>query len=173
MSDQNKRLTERFAVRLEETRKTYGRGLGRPRVTMAQFAEALGIAAATYRRYERAEMQPPLEVLAKLRLLTGVSLDWLIAEQSGRTATVGREGVPVRRADLPGWPKYLSRDEAARYLGVSIDAFDDEVRSGLWPAGRPRGGRGSRLTWNRTLLDAIADALDSVPTAGPGDTAPA
>src|ERR1700756_5104424 len=33
--------------------------------------------------------------------------------------------------DLPDWPKYLSREEAARYLGVSVDVFDDELRAGV------------------------------------------
>ncbi|MEJ0020697.1 MAG: DNA-binding protein [Acetobacteraceae bacterium] len=61
-------------------------------------------------------------------------------------------------ADLPYWPRYLSRDEAARYLGVSVDVFDDEVRAGDWPRGTPRGSRGGRLTWDRHVLDGVADS---------------
>ena len=60
-------------------------------------------------------------------------------------------------AELPFWPRYLSRDEAARYLGVSVDVFDDEVRAGLWPEGIARGKRGGRLTWDRSVLDRTAD----------------
>jgi hypothetical protein len=60
-------------------------------------------------------------------------------------------------ADLPFWPRYLSRDEAARYLGVSVDVFDDEVRTGRWPRGIGRGARGGRLTWDRHTLDSLAD----------------
>jgi hypothetical protein len=55
----------------------------------------------------------------------------------------------VRRVplvELPFWPLYLSRDEAARYVGVSGDVFAMEVASGMWPPGRPRGGKGGRLT---------------------------
>ena len=60
-------------------------------------------------------------------------------------------------APLPFWPRFLSRVEAARYVGVGVDTFAAEVASGLWPAGRPRGGRGGKLTWDRTLLDRAAD----------------
>lgn len=60
-------------------------------------------------------------------------------------------------SELPSWPRDLSRDEAARYLGVSVDVFDDEVSAGLWPQARRRGGKGGRLTWDRRALDAAAD----------------
>ncbi len=59
--------------------------------------------------------------------------------------------------DLPFWPRYLSREEAARYLGVGVDVFVQEVAAGLWPAPRLRGNKGGRLTWDRLLLDATAD----------------
>jgi len=58
---------------------------------------------------------------------------------------------------LPFWPRYLSRDEAARYVGVSADVFDVEVDCGDWPKARRRGGKGGRLTWDREALDAAAD----------------
>jgi hypothetical protein len=80
------------------------------------------------------------------------------------TRTMRREPL----GQLPFWPRYLSREEAARYLGVSVDVFDEEVRAGVWPRGRPRGGRGGRLTWNRSLLDAAADSLDGL--ASPSTT---
>ncbi len=60
-------------------------------------------------------------------------------------------------AALPFWPRYLSRDEAARYVGVSPDVFDDEVDGEHWPQARRRGGKGGRLTWDRLALDAAAD----------------
>ena len=60
-------------------------------------------------------------------------------------------------ASPPFWPRFLSRAEAARYVGVGVETFAAEVASGLWPAGRPRGGRGGKLTWDRTLLDRAAD----------------
>jgi hypothetical protein len=55
--------------------------------------------------------------------------------------------------ELPDWPRYLSRQEAARYLGVSVDVFDDEVRAGTWPAGIRRGAKGGLLSWDKRLLD--------------------
>jgi hypothetical protein len=54
-------------------------------------------------------------------------------------------------------PRCLSRAEAAAYVGVCVDVFDDEVRAGLWPAGRPRGAKGGKLTWDRKALDAAED----------------
>ena len=79
-------------------------------------------------------------------------------------------------ADLPFWPRYLSRDEASRYVGVSPDVFDDEVDAGHWPAARRRGGKGGRLTWDRMALDAAADAASGIgqtetASPAPGSTA--
>jgi hypothetical protein len=62
-------------------------------------------------------------------------------------------------ADLPYWPLYLSRDEAARYVGVSPTLFDDEVAAGLWPQPVRRGSgtqRAGRVTWYRPDLEAAA-----------------
>jgi hypothetical protein len=58
---------------------------------------------------------------------------------------------------LPGWPRCLSRDEAAAYLGVSPGTFDAEVRAGYWPKPDRRGAKGGRVTWDRLLLDATQD----------------
>ena len=63
----------------------------------------------------------------------------------------------VDLTNLPFWPRYLGRDEAARYLGVNTSVFENEVKTGIWPMGRARGGRGGRLTWDRCLLDRWAD----------------
>lgn len=68
--------------------------------------------------------------------------------------------MPDRRqsiADLPFWPRHLSRDLAAAYVGVSADTFDDEVRRGLWPPGERRGAKGGRITWDRAALDERSD----------------
>jgi len=54
-------------------------------------------------------------------------------------------------------PRFLSRDEAAAYLGVSAGTFDQEVSRGLWPRPLRRGSKGWRLTWDRLALDAAAD----------------
>ncbi len=56
------------------------------------------------------------------------------------------------------WPRYLTRDLVAAYLGVSVDVFDDEVKAGIWPPARRRGGSGGRLTWDRLLIDQYCDS---------------
>jgi hypothetical protein len=61
-------------------------------------------------------------------------------------------------AELPYWPRFLGRELAAAFVGVSPNTFDAEVRKGRWPAGLPRGERGGRLTWDRRALEMIADA---------------
>lgn len=63
----------------------------------------------------------------------------------------------ARRADLAGlpyWPRLLSREQAAAYLGVSPGTFDKEVQDGLWPAAERHG---NRLLWDRLLLDRTQD----------------
>jgi hypothetical protein len=55
-------------------------------------------------------------------------------------------------------PLYLSREEAARYVGVSATLFDQEVERGLWPKGVRRGAKGGRVTWYRLGLEAAAEA---------------
>lgn len=57
---------------------------------------------------------------------------------------------------LPHWPLYLSREEAARYVGVSPTLFDSEVAAGMWPAPVKRGEKGGRVTWYRPAIDRHA-----------------
>ncbi|AWJ86303.1 hypothetical protein TSH58p_22545 (plasmid) [Azospirillum sp. TSH58] len=68
-------------------------------------------------------------------------------------------------AGLPFWPRMLSREQAAAYLGVSDRMFDQEVAAGIWPRGIPR-GTGKRLTWDRHLIDRFADALSGLDEGG-------
>jgi hypothetical protein len=72
-----------------------------------------------------------------------------------------------RRAALPPGmaPRYLSREEAAAYLGVGADTFDAEVAKGWWPPARRRGEQGVRLTWDRHALDAAADQASGLARA--------
>jgi hypothetical protein len=53
-------------------------------------------------------------------------------------------------------PLYLTREEAARYVRVSVRLFDAEVRAGKWPAPEMRGAAGSKPTWYRPAIDAAA-----------------
>jgi len=55
------------------------------------------------------------------------------------------------------WPRYLSRKEASRYVGVPSEVFDAEVQEGLWAQPRRRGKDGNILTWDRCDLDSAAD----------------
>ena len=69
-------------------------------------------------------------------------------------------------SELPFWPRFLSVQEAARYLGVSVDVFSDEVAAGIWPEGFRRGSRGGRVTWDRLLLDGAADHQSGLSAGG-------
>jgi DNA-binding XRE family transcriptional regulator len=90
-----------FALRLAALRTSYGCE------EQKEFAEKLGLASETYRRYERAETEPNLETLDKIRELTGVSLDYLV---SGLLSPIsGRGG---RRGEWSGGQP-LSRNAAS------------------------------------------------------------
>ena len=57
--------------------------------------------------------------------------------------------------DLPHWPRLLSLEEAARYVGVSVNAFKSRVGD-LWP--EPiRFGR--RTLYDKDALDRTVDGL--------------
>lgn len=58
--------------------------------------------------------------------------------------------------------RFLTRDQAAAYLGVSARTFDAEVGAGMWPAAFRRGGKSTALTWDRHLLDRAADRLSGL-----------
>lgn len=62
-----------------------------------------------------------------------------------------RDGSEVR------WPRGLSREEAARYVGFGITKFDEMVASGLMP--KPKIS-GARVVWDRWKLD---EAFDNLP----------
>jgi transcriptional regulator with XRE-family HTH domain len=64
-----------FARRLRRVRAAYGTDVGQPKLTAEEFSARLSVNAKTYRRYERGEVEPPLETLANIRRLTNVSLD--------------------------------------------------------------------------------------------------
>ena len=55
-------------------------------------------------------------------------------------------------------PRGLSREEAARYIGVGVSMFDELVRGGRMP--RPA-RLGRRVVWDRFKIDAaFADLHD-------------
>jgi hypothetical protein len=64
---------------------------------------------------------------------------------------------------LPYWPRMLSREQAAAYVGVSVPTFELEVSQGIWPQPIRRGMDGSkrpRVTWDRVALDRAIDNGD-------------
>ncbi len=62
--------------------------------------------------------------------------------------------VLMRRASLPNWPRRLSAELAAAYLGISVSSFRQGVATGRYP--QPiRDGR--RVLWDRKRLDEIVD----------------
>lgn len=67
--------------------------------------------------------------------------------------------------DCPFWPRWLSKEQSAAYVGVSVNQFLDEVKVQLWPQPQERGRKGGRLTWDRHLLDAASDQLSGLTTA--------
>lgn len=73
--------TTPFAERLVQVRELYGMQTGRPDLDKGEFAKLLGKQGQTYRRYELGETEPNLTTLAKIRELTGVSLNYLICGQ--------------------------------------------------------------------------------------------
>ena len=53
------------------------------------------------------------------------------------------------------WPRGLSLEQAAAYVGVSPNTFQAEVRAGYWPSPERRG---RRVIWDRGAIDQCWDA---------------
>ena len=73
--------------RIDRLMRDFGRRLRAARVTSgymeaADFARDLGIEAPRYRKYERGESVPPLNVLYGIVKITGRRLDWLLLGQN-------------------------------------------------------------------------------------------
>lgn len=70
---------------------------------------------------------------------------------------------------MPDWPRGLSEEQAAAYVGVSVGTFRWEVEQGIWPKPDPRGPKEGRNIWDRKLLDQAYDKrsnLDQARKAG-------
>jgi transcriptional regulator with XRE-family HTH domain len=72
---------EQFGKRLAAVRLSYGAVCGKKNLSRTDFAEALGMESAVYRQYERGDAEPKIALLVAVRALTGISLDYLIADQ--------------------------------------------------------------------------------------------
>lgn len=67
------KMIREIGQRIKAARMTAGYG------TSKEFAEDIGLDVLTYRRYERGEVVPDVELLAQMADKTGYSLDWIIA----------------------------------------------------------------------------------------------
>jgi predicted DNA-binding transcriptional regulator AlpA len=65
-------------------------------------------------------------------------------------------------SDCPAWPRFLTRETAALYVGVSPATWDKEVKAGFWPQPLRRGAEGGKLTWDRAVIDAWADRVSGL-----------
>lgn len=66
----------------------------------------------------------------------------------------------MTRDPYPYPPRGMSRDEAARYIGVGVTKFDEMVADGRMP--KPK-RIDSRVVWDRAKLDAaFSDLPDDV-----------
>lgn len=72
----------------------------------------------------------------------------------------------VARAPTFGWPRGLSRAEAALYIGVSPGTFDRLVSDGIMP--KPRRVR-TRVLWDRVEVDIAFDAFGEPSDTGKND----
>lgn len=75
--------------RVDRLMRNFGRRLRAARITAgyeeaADFAADLSIDAPRYRKYERGESMPPLDVLEDIARVTERSLDWLLLGQMPR-----------------------------------------------------------------------------------------
>ena len=71
---------------------------------------------------------------------------------------------PEDLAGLPGWPRLLSRAQAAAYLGVSAGTLDTHVAVVSLRVG-------GRRVWDRHALDDFVDALGDRRKVGNGKAA--
>ncbi|MGB6288042.1 MAG: hypothetical protein WBG18_27075 [Xanthobacteraceae bacterium] len=72
----------------------------------------------------------------------------------------------LHRLNLIYAPRGLSRDEAARYIGVGPTKFDEMVADGRMP--RPKRIDG-RVVWDRLKIEAAFSALPDDNRANPLD----
>ena len=67
----------------------------------------------------------------------------------------------ARAGTIPIGSRWLSIEEAASYVGVSVEVFRDEVARGVWPDA----GRSPAMTgplWDREALDKASDRLSGL-----------
>jgi len=88
-----------------------------------------------------------------------------VAKMTSRSSITGPERVKMQ--DTLAYPPLgMSRDEAARWVGVSPSLFDQMVKDGRMPAPKQVN---SRNVWIRTALDLALQSLPDKQAANPWD----
>jgi transcriptional regulator with XRE-family HTH domain len=131
MSAENPNL---FSRRLSAVRLAFGVATGRKNLSRADFAGLLGLETPAYTRYERGETEPAIKVLAAIRRLTGITLDYLVAdEDTGVTPSDINIECTATFAERLCWVRKLADlnvTKAAKEMKVSRDTYQK------WEAGR-------------------------------------
>lgn len=71
----------------------------------------------------------------------------------------------ISLSDMPDWPRLMSEEQAAAYVGVSVNTFVANIGN---PFPEPlRFGR--RKLYDRTALDRAVDALSASTSQSPGE----
>jgi transcriptional regulator with XRE-family HTH domain len=124
-----------FARRLAAVRLAYGMVTGRPQLSRARFASELNLEKDTYRRYERGEMEPSLPTLAAIRRLTGISLDYLIADEDQGIAHPSEIGFECTAtfAERIRWVRELFCNDIAE-LAKAMNVSEETIHR--WEDGR-------------------------------------
>ena len=66
---------------------------------MEDFAVTIGLKPETYRRYERGETEPNINTLSKIRQVTGINLNFLIAGEPDLVVNTPKQASPkVKRS---------------------------------------------------------------------------
>lgn len=67
-----------LAARLGAARRDYCQAIAHPDMSLEQFCERIGLAAADYAECEAGVAEPDVRMLITLHTRLGVSLDWLV-----------------------------------------------------------------------------------------------
>jgi len=140
ISERDEELRVALAARLRALRRSYGAMNGITELGQRRFARMLGLTPERYGRYERGEMEPPLGVLCRIRRVTGVSLDVLIAgERHGPPDLIsGYQGTDNQLGERLRCVRSIVAPEGKHFAEfLDLMQVDEEVWE-LWERGAVR-----------------------------------
>jgi transcriptional regulator with XRE-family HTH domain len=122
-------LTSGFARRLRHVRAAYGASIGQPELSQADFVRALNldVQAGAYRRYDNGKIEPPMAVLAAIRRLTGISLDYLVCGMGNGMDDLAK---PSHQAVTTGTRLRWAREQLEPSVAAIANVF--AVSPGQW-----------------------------------------